>query len=76
MKPYEHLTDRERKRAEDIQERRDIGALVSTYLDVQRCPGGRLVHSHYMCLHCGADASMDECKWAGIPERDYEQCGT
>ena len=41
----------------------DLRALAQTYLPLQRCPGGRLTHQQYICLHCEHDYSADRgCK--------------
>lgn len=38
---------------------RDLRALALGYLPLTRCPGGRYIHTHYVCPHCGVDYTAD-----------------
>ncbi len=56
---------------EERTERQDTGdlkVLAWSYLNIIRCPGGRLVVGGYVCLHCEADPSLGECH--GIKKKD------
>jgi hypothetical protein len=35
----------------------DLIRLAKTYIALSRCPGGRLIHRNYACLHCDHDPS-------------------
>lgn len=39
----------------------DLAKLAEAYLIIGRCPGGRPIVDGYMCHHCGADPSCNEC---------------
>ena len=49
----------------------DLVRLAKTYVAMQRCPGGRLVHADYLCLHCGLDNSVGfQC---GAPTKEAKK---
>ena len=46
----------------------DLRELADTYLSPRRCPGNRLIHPDYLCLHCGYDPDGGDC---GKPRPGY-----
>lgn len=46
-------------KASERQDKSDLILLAKSYVPVRRCPGGRLTHKMYLCLHCGHDDTAD-----------------
>lgn len=47
---------------EDLLFLTDMAAVAEASGMTQRCKGGRVILSGYMCIHCGADPSVEGCK--------------
>ena len=50
------------------QEVEDMAMVLNSYLNVTRCPGGRITVEGYICPHCDHDMTTDgKCGWSKAP---------
>lgn len=50
-------------------DRQDAASIAHTYLNLSRCPGGRLMVSGLICPHCGMDTSDGDCAGTRSPRK-------
>ena len=50
----------------DRTDRRDVLEYALSWMNFERCPGGRVILDGYMCAHCGKDPGFGKC---GKPKR-------